>query len=192
MKKILFAVALTIAMPTMAQTMYDGKSCEQWKNEFDIEVTTLKGELKTLQQKAKLDASSVTKADITNKKAELKKAQNNLKVAKQAAAMEKKAETTDQKAHKKSFTLQEKHGKANDKLSKLQTKVTKQENAISKAEQNLQKQNQKLETIKKEIENTERNMQNLMNETVAENRFIHHPFTTPSAPCARGQCRRRR
>ena len=35
MKKILALMAFAIALPTMAQTMYDGKSCEEWKNEYD-------------------------------------------------------------------------------------------------------------------------------------------------------------
>ena len=64
MKKILAMVAIAISMPVMAQTMYDGKTCEQWKNEFEVEVATLKGELNTLKQKAKLDASTVTKSEI--------------------------------------------------------------------------------------------------------------------------------
>ena len=43
MKKILAMMALAISLPTMAQSMYDGKTCEQWKNEFEVEVATLKG-----------------------------------------------------------------------------------------------------------------------------------------------------
>ena len=92
MKKILAMMALAISLPTMAQSMYDGKTCEQWKNEFEVEVATLKGELNTLKQKAKLEAGTVTKADISAKSAELKKAQANLKVAKKAADLEKKGE----------------------------------------------------------------------------------------------------
>ena len=34
MKKILALVAMAISMPVMAQTLNDGKTCEQWKNEY--------------------------------------------------------------------------------------------------------------------------------------------------------------
>ena len=120
MKKILAMVAIAISMPVMAQTMYDGKTCEQWKNEFEVEVATLKGELNTLKQKAKLDASTVTKSEISKKSEQLKKAQANLKVAKKAASMEKKGESSLEKAQNKTVKLQDKHAKAGDKLSKLQ------------------------------------------------------------------------
>ena len=58
MKKLLAVMALAISMPTMAQTMYDGRSCQDWKNEFSMEVDRLKSEIKTLQLNAKTSGDS--------------------------------------------------------------------------------------------------------------------------------------
>ena len=134
MKKLLSMLMLVISMPVMAQSMYDGKSCEEWKNEFALRVSSLKAEVTSLKQKAKAGLDGVTNADVAAKKAELQKAQANLKVAKQAAALEKKGVSTHSKAQKKSFQLESQHAKQSQKLSKTQTKITKAEASVAKAE----------------------------------------------------------
>ena len=45
MKKILAMMVMAIAMPAMAQSMHDGKSCQDWKNEYSNQVDRLKTEL---------------------------------------------------------------------------------------------------------------------------------------------------
>ncbi len=164
MKKILFLMALVISLPAMAQSMYDGKSCADWENEFDLEVDKLKSEISILKKEAKINPDASIKDKINQKTAELKKAQANLKVAKKAADFERNGEKNLDKAQDKSVKLQSKHAKESDRLSKLQSKVTKAENDVSKAEQNLQKSKQKLENLKQEIESTQKNMGNLKEE----------------------------
>ena len=161
MKKILFLMALVISLPAMAQSMYDGKSCADWENEFDLEVDKLKSEISILKKEAKINPDASIKDKINQKTAELKKAQANLKVAKKAADFERNGEKNLDKAQDKSVKLQSKHAKESDRLSKLQSKVTKAENDVSKAEQ---KSKQKLENLKQEIESTQKNMGNLKEE----------------------------
>ena len=63
MKKILTMVAMAIAMPAMAQSLEDGRSCQEWKIEYSTQVDRLKTELSTMKLNAKAENSSVSKAD---------------------------------------------------------------------------------------------------------------------------------
>ena len=148
-KRILAMVALAITMPAMAQTMYDGRSCEDWKNHFNAEVSRLKTEIKTLEMNAKTSGDT----------------KYNLKVAKRAASQEKKATISHNKAQKKGAKLQNKQTKTSNKLVKMQAKSTKAEQNISKMQLKLQKAQQNLENINSDIANLEKQLQNIETET---------------------------
>lgn len=158
MKTILTILALAITMPMMAQRMNDGKTCQDWKKEYENQVSKLKSELNILKKNAKTSTNSNIKAEIKKKDAELKKAKSNLKVAKKAASLEKKADKNFSKAQSTSLKLEQKNAKINKKITKAKAKETK---ALAK----LQKEQQNLENIKKDIEILQNNLESLQTES---------------------------
>lgn len=165
MKTILTILALAITMPMMAQRMNDGKTCQDWKKEYENQVSKLKSELNILKKNAKTSTNSNIKAEIKKKDAELKKAKSNLKVAKKAASLEKKADKNFSKAQSKSLKLDTKNAKINKKITKAKAKETKAENKVTKALAKLQKEQQNLENIKKDIEILQNNLESLQTES---------------------------
>lgn len=139
MKKI-FAMALLAA--SLTATAQEDKSCMEWQNQFQSEVTTLTAELKNLELQAKTDKSSDLKAQVTKKKADLKAAKTNLKVAKDAVKSEKSAEKDLLKATKQATKLQQKKDKAQNAVIKAQQKAANADKKVTAAEQKLEQARQ--------------------------------------------------
>ena len=142
MKRIFTIMLLGVALTAAAQ---EEKTCLQWQNQFEAEVTNLKADLASLKTKSKLDKSAEMKAAIQEKKDDLKAAQTNLKIAKEAVKNEKAAEKALLKATKQSTKLQQQKDKADNAVIKAQKAAANSEKKISDAQKKLDKARQDAE-----------------------------------------------
>ena len=152
MKKILTIMLLGASLTAMAQAE---KTCMDWQNQFQAEVTNLKADLASLKTKSKLDKSPEMKAALKQKQDDLKAATTNLKIAKKAVASEKAAEKALIKATKQSTKLQQKKDKADNAVIKAQKAAANADKKVSAAQQKLDKAHQDAE---KKIAAAEQNL----------------------------------